>query len=286
MTAGMGESEAENARQKTRDTAPDCYFSTLLAPAEKQNALFAVHAFDAEISGIASQVSDPAVGEIRLQWWYDTLASVFAGEPQQHPVAKQLVDIIPRYDLPAHLFTRLVDAHRFDIYREPMGDMEALQAYFNNTSVAITDLACRILIGEEALAIKELTEKCGTAWGMGRIIAAFPQQIARKQCFIPQTLLSAHQLHSGHVLAGEYSTSMKVAVLKMQHVITESLAGLRDKSGSTPKNALPALFPAGLAELKTRKITTSDFDPFRQNAEISQLATQWYLLKAKVLERL
>jgi phytoene synthase len=286
MTTENCDFEQEHCRTLVRMFAPDRYFSTLLAPTEKRRDLFAIYAFDAEISAIAENVSDPAIGEIRFQWWYDTLATVFAGDSQQHPVARELVLAIKRHDLPSHLFSHLIDAHRFDLYYKPMADMDALAQYLKKTSIATIDLACRILIGENALSIKTLIDKAGTAYGVGQIVSLLPQHIARKQCFVPASLLAQHQLKPTQFLTGEFSTTMKLAILQLQHLIVESVTVLRHETAATPKRALPAFFPSGLAERKTKKIATTDFNPFKQRANLSPLATQWYLLKSKLLERI
>ena len=42
----------------------------------------------------------------------------------------------------------LVEAHRFDIYDEPMASVEGFSRYASNTAGAIFDCAARILGGE------------------------------------------------------------------------------------------------------------------------------------------
>ena len=63
-----------------RDTDRDRYLATLFAPAEKRDALFALYAFDAEISRVRDLAREPIPGEIRLQWWRDVLGGAGRGE--------------------------------------------------------------------------------------------------------------------------------------------------------------------------------------------------------------
>ena len=52
----------------------DRFLATLFAPRERRAALFALYAFNVEISRVREVVRYPVAGEIRLQWWSDVLA--------------------------------------------------------------------------------------------------------------------------------------------------------------------------------------------------------------------
>src|SRR5438067_12028668 len=79
---------------------PDRYFSALFAPAEKRPFLFALYAFNHEIARIGETVREPMMGEIRLQWWRETVGSARAGEPREHDVARALAAPVARIDRP------------------------------------------------------------------------------------------------------------------------------------------------------------------------------------------
>lgn len=55
------------------------YAALQFAPADKRPALVAVFAYLAEIARVRSLVSEPMPGEIRLQWWRDTLSGTAHG---------------------------------------------------------------------------------------------------------------------------------------------------------------------------------------------------------------
>jgi phytoene synthase len=59
----------EYCRNLVAETAKERYWASLYAPAEKRGALYALYAFDHEISRIGQAVREPMAGEIRLQWW-------------------------------------------------------------------------------------------------------------------------------------------------------------------------------------------------------------------------
>src|SRR4051794_3292902 len=84
------------------------YASTLFVPVSQRRALLALYAFNAEISRVRDQVSQPLPGEIRLQWWTDMLAGVGHGGVEGNPVAAELRLAIETWHLPLEPLSRLV----------------------------------------------------------------------------------------------------------------------------------------------------------------------------------
>jgi len=264
----------------------DRYLSTLLADIDYRQALFAIYAFDAEVSGITRQVSEPVIGEIRLQWWRETLEHVFEGECDPHPIAKELQTAVHKHALPKHLFTRLIDARQFDLYDEPMGSTDDLITYTNNTATAITDLAAQILIGEEVKEISSLIEKAGIAHGLGKLLSDLPVNTSQKKCYLPADILVKHDLNFKNVLAGEYSTKMQLVISQLCHMVEEQLNQIRHVQKRLKKPVLPAFYPASLAGLTVKKYAAGTHNPLKQPLNNSQLKIQWHLLKCALFGRL
>src|SRR5437660_6126907 len=69
----------------------DRFQTVLFAPAGRREALFALYAFNYEIARVREAVSEPMLGQIRLQWWREAITAIFAGEaPRQHEVVLPL----------------------------------------------------------------------------------------------------------------------------------------------------------------------------------------------------
>ena len=120
------------------------YASTLFVPAPQRRALLAVYAFNAEISRIREQVSQPLPGEIRMQWWTDMLAGSGHGGVEGNPVAAELLLAVRSWRLPVEPLSRLIDEHQFDLYNDPMPTRAALEGYINDTSSALFSLGAAI----------------------------------------------------------------------------------------------------------------------------------------------
>ena len=71
----------------------DRFLTALLAPANRRAALFALYAFNAEIARVREAVSEPMLGQIRLQWWRETIEALARGEVRGHEAAAALAII-------------------------------------------------------------------------------------------------------------------------------------------------------------------------------------------------
>jgi phytoene synthase len=147
----------------------DRFLATLFAPEDKQPHLFAVYAFTAEVARIPHLVSEPQIGEIRLQWWHDTVEAIFAGTAQEHPVAQELAATIQAYNLPKQSFLNLIEALRFDLYADEMPSRNDLEGYLGETQSALIQLASMILSPDQANA--EASGLAGVAYGLARLNA-------------------------------------------------------------------------------------------------------------------
>jgi 15-cis-phytoene synthase len=155
----MSDSAKTYCMEIVREHDKDRYLASLYAPTSLQGDLFSLYAFCHEIARIRYAVTDAQLGEIRLQWWRDTLASLH--EPQAHPVAAALAATIRQHNLPITALHALVDARAFDLYADPMPSLTSLEAYLGETQSAVFQLAS--LIVSPAQANPELSGYAGFA---------------------------------------------------------------------------------------------------------------------------
>jgi 15-cis-phytoene synthase len=120
---------AELVRADDRDR----FLASLFAPAAHRGALHALYAFNIEVTRVREAAREPLPGEIRLQWWTDVLNGERDGEASANPVAAALLATIAQHQLAADVLCDLIEAHRFDLYDEPMSDIAALETYAKKT---------------------------------------------------------------------------------------------------------------------------------------------------------
>ncbi len=73
------------------------YYAALFAPPAIRDDLLAIYGFAAEIARMPRQVSEPALGEIRLRWWSDALVeAVGRGGGGETPALRAAAGAITR----------------------------------------------------------------------------------------------------------------------------------------------------------------------------------------------
>jgi phytoene synthase len=182
-------SRDELVMQAVRDADPDRYLSVLYAPEPKRPALFALYAFNAEIASVRDRIHEALPGEVRLQWWRDTLAA--GQEGTGHPVADALLAAIGQYELPVGTLQNYLDARVFDLYDDPMPSRNDLEGYCGETASALIQLAAVILDPVAAPRFAALAGHAGCAQAIAGLLRMLPLHLARGQCFIPRDILAA-----------------------------------------------------------------------------------------------
>lgn len=210
-----------------RAQAHDRFLASLFAPDDKRPALLALYAFDIEISRIAGLVSEPMIGEIRLQWWRDTLESLARREAAAHPVAVELGKAMRDHRLPVEPFLDLVTAHEFDLYDSPMTDVTALEKFLGQTSSAVIQLASLILSGDAARSSAEAAGYAGVALGLASLIGRRAAGDRGAAKYFP---------------AGLDDEAARGLALKR-------LRQARELAATVAREALPAFLPVALTEL-------------------------------------
>jgi 15-cis-phytoene synthase len=257
-----------------RSNDRDRYIATLFAPAEHRDALYALYAFNAEIARVRDVAREPMPGEIRLQWWVDVLNGERDGEASANPVAAALLDTIQRHKLGTALLTALIDAHRFDLYDEPMAHLANLESYARETSSALITLALQILTGS---SIEIAAKPAGIAQTLTAVLHAFPLHAGRKQLFVPIDLLTRHSAAPHDVFAGRSSAGLNAAFAELRDVARQQLPEVRQCLKALPQEALAAFLPLALVGPSLRLLDRCDaFAP----TVISPWRRQWLIWRA------
>lgn len=262
---------------RTRDFTS--YAASLFVPREPQRAWLALAAFNSEIALIRDHVTQPLPGEIRLQWWRDTLtntAAVAQADALGNPIAAELLRAIAKYDLPIEALVRAIDAHVFDVYDDPMPDMAALEAHCRDTSAASYTLRAKIL-GGASPQIASLAQHAGIADGLAEVMLALPRHAARRQLYLPADLMNVHGAMAEEIFLRQPSGALNEA---LAHLRREARSQL-DRALAMLANAPPPVRAAFLPLAQIGKILQKleKADPFAPPM-MSRLGVLWTMLRA------
>ncbi len=253
------------------------YLAALFAPAEHRAALFALYAFNVEITRVRDAAREPLPGEIRLQWWREALSGERDGEAAANPVAAALRKTLARYGFVAAPLLELIEARIFDLYDEPMATVGELELYAIRTQSPIFAMAAGIL--KSGGAPELFTLDASVAFTIGGILRSFVLHSARRQLFLPTDVLARHQVQPADIFAGRVSSPLLAALAEMRALARQHLGAAQAKLEAAPPEILPAFLPLALIAPQLRRMERRDYDPFRPQPFLAW-RRQWLLWRA------
>ncbi len=267
----------EHCAALVREADRDRYLATLFAPAAQRDALYALYAFNVEISRVRDLAREPMPGEIRLQWWREALAGEREGEAAAHPVAAALRETLSRYGLSSDRLIALIDARAFDLYDEPMATLTDLEIYGIKTQSALFAMAAEILGG--GAPTKLLTLDAGIAYSIAGVLHGLARYVSRRQLYLPLDLLARHRVDPNQIFAGQATDALRAALAELRILTRRHLATAQAQLKSAPPEVLPALLPAALVGPALRRMERAGYEPF-QIEPASPWRRQWQLWRA------
>lgn len=258
-----------------READRDRYLATLLAPAEHRDALFALYAFNTEIERVRDLAREPMPGEIRLQWWREVLLGERSGEAAANPVAAALQQTLSRYSLSGERLAELVEAHRFDIYDEPMRNLAELQSFAAKTAGVIFDSALQIL-GTSVAGSGEAAQ----AQTLANILVFLPRHAARRQLFVPLEVLQQYEAKAEDIFAMRTTPELRAALADLRLRARRHLSNIGAASaGAIAAASWPAFLPLAPLRFLLLRMERADYDPF-QPPPVQPWRRQWLIWRA------
>ena len=244
----------------------DRFLCALFAPEAEREDLFALYAFNQEVARIREAVSEPLIGQIRLQWWRDAMDAIYAGDAPRHHVALGLAEAVRRHDLTRAHFDRLIDARSGDLDDHAPPDTAALVTYAEETSATLTALSLEIL-GQRDGAAGEVGRNVGIAWALTGLLRSVPFHAGARRLYLPASLTREMSLDVAELFRRRSSPALAAVVCEIAQEARRYLSEARRLAPAVPRRALPALLPATLADGYLKRLSRAGFDPFDERVQ-------------------
>ncbi|MBW7837935.1 MAG: squalene/phytoene synthase family protein [Sphingomonadales bacterium] len=241
-----------------RDFDRDRYLSALFAPAEKREGLLALYALNVELARIAEAVSEPMLGEIRLQWWREAVAGVFAGTVRDHPALRALHELRAAGVLDRDLVARLIEARTADLEEAPFATLDDLERYAADTAGALTALAARALDPHASL---DLAIAAGTVWSLSGILRAVGYHAACGRVLLPRDLLAHAGVDPHDLIQGRPSAALADVAVRVYARAETLLSAVHGQRRQVSRQAAPAFLPLALARSDLAALRRAGFNP-------------------------
>jgi phytoene synthase len=258
----------------------------LFAPPEHREPLFALYAFNHEIARVRETVSQPVLGQIRLQWWRESIAAAFDGGPvRHHIVAEALTTAIGALSLTRAHFDRLIDTRETDLDEAPAASLAALEDYAEGTSARLVYLALESL-GVRDPAAEKAGFHVGVAYALAGLLRAVPFQARAGRLIIPADIAERTALDPADYCALRSSGALRSATAEIAAAAARHLLSARAHTRSITRCAMPALLPAIVAARSLTRLKRVGFDPFDPTLAVPDPTQSWRLAISSLRNRI
>lgn len=263
----------------------DRYQTALFAPADRREALFALYAFNYEIARVREIVTEPMLGQIRLQWWREAVAAAFAGRPvRQHEVAEPLAAVIRDVAPTREHFDRLIDTRERDLAGEPPATLAALEDYAEGTSATLLHLALEVLGASQPVAHLAARE-VGVGYALAGLLRAMPFHARAGRCYIPADITARVRLDPADYAGLRDSPGLRAAAAEMAEAAAGHGLMARRHRRDIRRSARAALLPSVVAERFLARLKKARYNPFAPELAVPDPLQSWRLFAAALSGR-
>lgn len=178
-----------------READADRFLLSMFLPADIREDVWAVLAYNYEISKTREVVSESTLGLIRLQWWRDAIGDIYAGKVLEHEVLKPLALAIERHDLPREGFDKMAYAREFDLEDVSPANLEGLMNYADFTTSPLFEQIVKITGDDPA---EHAIQPVAINYALAGIVRATKVFARQHRFYLPENLMGVQGLTQGN----------------------------------------------------------------------------------------
>jgi 15-cis-phytoene synthase len=282
----MAESGESPVVEAARAGEPDRYLAALLARPEQRDALIALAAFAAELGRIPQRVaSEPAMAEIRLQWWRDAFA---LPQPLRtgYPVADAVRDAALRHNLPHELLSAVVDGRELGLRKGAPLQNGELDDLLWGTEGALFAVGAHIVGLDLDPRVEGACAAAGRAYGLSRLLLELPRALVQGRVPLAAAQLEAAGVRAEELLAGTADGRMAKLLDICAAQARHSLAQVRPFAAGLPRPQRVVFLPLALVGAYLRAVGRQGWAPASEPAGIVPLTRVCRIAAAHLFGRL
>ena len=250
------------AAEQVRRYDHDRFLTAIFAPASTRENLYALYAFNIEIAKVREVVTEPLIGQMRLQWWRDTLDKLFAGGTVAHAVAGPLGRVIAEARLGRADFDRLIDTREADLDSTPISDFQALLDYAEGTSAPLLALALAATGGGQGEVAREVARLAGAGWALVGLLRAVPFHARQQRLYLPTNRLATAGVKVGRLFELQPQAELKTVVREIAQHADGLLKAARGRVRELPKAGRSPALLIELGRFHLSDLARAGWDPF------------------------
>ncbi len=268
----MSDIETYVAKQ-TKNHDYDRFLVTLFAPNAVRQDLFSIYAFNHEVAKIRETVSEPMLGEIRLQWWREAIDGIEAGTPRNHEVVRPLNEAFHNHNLTKDMFYKVIDARTADIYDENPATIQDFEKYLGDTSGNLMRIAAWIL-GERDEHVLSVTYDLGLVWGLIGTLRTIRYHISLNKLSLPQDLLDEYGIRKNDLFSMEESDALRAMIGALCENAENYLAQISAEKRKLTKEVRSIFLLTALSRSYLNMFKKAGYNPFKINEKATMFPRQ------------
>lgn len=184
MNAAL-EQSYRHCRQLARRTAKNFYYSFLVMPRAKRDAMCAIYAFMRRSDDIADSAANPAIALEGLRQWRATVDAALTGKETGEAILPALADTVRRYDIPAEHFHELLDGTEMDQSKARYETFDELYQYCYRVASCVGLVVLPVFGYEDKSAVVP-AEACGIAFQLTNILRDVKEDATMGRIYLPR----------------------------------------------------------------------------------------------------
>jgi phytoene synthase len=280
MNTSLDESYAY-CRAVAKKRARNFYYSFVLLPPEKKNAMCAIYAFMRYCDDLSDE---PGATRAAMNRWRQALTDALAGHPDGNPAWPGFLDSVARYAIPREYFYEMIEGVASDLEPRTIATFEQLYQYCYRVA-SVVGLTIVHIFGfqseESRTAALPLAEKCGIAFQMTNILRDVREDADLGRIYLPAEDLVRFGVSGEDLKYGrrteQFGRLMEFEMERARSYYQES-APLLNLIAAKSRPSLWALI-AIYSKLLDR-VAESHYDVLARRVSLSSAEKTWIVLRA------
>lgn len=170
-----------HCRAVAKKRARNFYYSFILLPPEKKNAMCAMYAFMRYCDDLSDE---PGATRSAIDRWRDSLTGALAGHPDTNLVWPAFLDSVERYSIPHEYFYEMIEGVASDLEPRAIATFDELYQYCYRVA-SVVGLTTVHIFGFTSPDALPLAEKCGIAFQLTNILRDVREDAGLGRVYLP-----------------------------------------------------------------------------------------------------
>jgi phytoene synthase len=278
MTSQL-EASYSYCRSVARRRAKNFYYSFLLLPRPKRDAICAMYAFMRycdDLSDAPEAAGDPQQARAAIEHWRAGLASALDGRFGPHPLWPAFRDAVETYGIPREYFFDMIDGVTSDLEPRRIQTFSELYRYCYQVA-SVVGLAIVHIFGFRSPQALPLAEKCGVAFQLTNILRDVGEDAGHGRIYLPAEDLERFGVDAGNLRRTKgFLELMRFEAARAREYYRKSqpLIGMVDESSRASLWALIEIYSRLL-----ERIEHSDFDVLSRRVRLPAWGKAWIVAR-------